>query len=68
MSFVYSPLSKASYILPVKEWIAVLRDFFSLNPFCAFIKILYLFKNIVNLLYLNFSNLLEKTYETDVGI
>ena len=63
-----SPLSNAPCILSVNDWIAVLVDLFSLNPFWAYVKILYLFNNIVNLSYTTFSSILEKTDETNIAL
>jgi hypothetical protein len=56
----WRPLSKASCILSIEDGLAVTVYLFFLNPFCASVNILFWIKNGISLLYINFSNILEK--------
>ena len=54
-------VSKSSFIFSLKDWVAV-SVFFSLNPFCACVNIVFVAK-ILNSYTSNF----EKTGEIDIG-
>jgi hypothetical protein len=59
--------SMACWALSLKVWLAVSVDLIFVNPFCASDKILCLFIKDINLLHINFSNVLGKTGKKDIG-
>ena len=58
----------ASWVVFMKAWLAFRVDLISLNAYCASDKILCLFTYDINLLYINFSKILEKTDKMDIGV
>jgi len=58
----------ASSVVFMKAWLVVPVDIISLKAFCASDKILCLFTNYINLLYINFSKFLEKTDKMHIGV